>query len=105
MLKPGMFATGNVRAMPEGFGDNLVIPRSAVLWTGKRSVVYVKQENQDEPVFKLREVELGPRLGEGYAVKNGLTEGEEIVTNGTFSVDAAAQLQGKTSMMNKDERH
>jgi Cu(I)/Ag(I) efflux system membrane fusion protein len=27
-------------------------------------------------------------------------EGEEIVTNGTFSVDAAAQLTGKPSMMN-----
>ncbi len=29
-----------------------------------------------------------------------LTEGEEIVTSGTFSVDAAAQLEGKPSMMN-----
>ena len=27
--------------------------------------------------------------------------GEEVVTNGTFTVDAAAQLQGKASMMNK----
>lgn len=105
MLKPGMFATGNVRAMPEGYGDNLVIPRSAVLWTGKRSVVYVKQENQDEPVFKMREIELGPRLAGGYIVKDGLSEGEEIVTNGTFSVDAAAQLQGLPSMMNHDESH
>jgi Cu(I)/Ag(I) efflux system membrane fusion protein len=34
---------------------------------------------------------------------DGLAEGEEIVTNGTFSVDAAAQLAGKTSMMNPSE--
>jgi Cu(I)/Ag(I) efflux system membrane fusion protein len=31
---------------------------------------------------------------------NGLSEGEVIVTSGTFSVDAAAQLEGKPSMMN-----
>jgi Cu(I)/Ag(I) efflux system membrane fusion protein len=31
---------------------------------------------------------------------NGLSEGEEVVTSGTFSVDAAAQLEGKPSMMN-----
>jgi Cu(I)/Ag(I) efflux system membrane fusion protein len=33
---------------------------------------------------------------------NGLTEGEEIATNGTFSIDAAAQLAGRPSMMNPD---
>jgi Cu(I)/Ag(I) efflux system membrane fusion protein len=71
-----------------------------VLWTGKRSIVYVKQPGSDEPVFKLREIELGPMLGESYIVINGLSEGEEIVTSGTFSVDAASQLEGKPSMMN-----
>lgn len=101
MLKPGMFATGNVSAMPAGFKDDIVIPRSAVLWTGKRSIVYVKQDNPEGPLFKLREIELGPALAGGYIVKEGLSEGEEIVTNGTFSVDAAAQLQGKPSMMNQ----
>jgi Cu(I)/Ag(I) efflux system membrane fusion protein len=39
-------------------------------------------------------------LGESYVVMNGLSEGEEIVTSGTFSVDAAAQLAGQPSMMN-----
>jgi len=33
-------------------------------------------------------------------VEEGLSEGEEIVTDGAFSVDAAAQLAGKPSMMN-----
>jgi Cu(I)/Ag(I) efflux system membrane fusion protein len=62
--------------------------------------VYVKQPGSDEPVFKIREVELGPMLGESYVIIKGLSDGEEVVTNGTFSVDAAAQLQGKPSMMN-----
>jgi Cu(I)/Ag(I) efflux system membrane fusion protein len=100
-LKPEMFATGIVSSTLAEYHDNVVIPKSAVLWTGKRSVVYVKQPGSEEPVFKIREVELGPMLGESYVIMNGLSEGEEIVTNGTFSVDAAAQLEGKPSMMNQ----
>jgi Cu(I)/Ag(I) efflux system membrane fusion protein len=99
-LKPEMFVTGIVSTTLHEFNNNLVIPKSAVLWTGKRSIVYVKQPEADEPVFKMREIELGPMLGDSYVVVSGLSEGEEIVTNGTFSVDAAAQLAGKPSMMN-----
>lgn len=101
-LKPEMFATGIVKANLDEYRDKLVIPRSAVLWTGRRSIVYVKQKGAKEPIFKLREVELGPMLGNSYVILNGLNEGEEIVTQGTFSVDAAAQLEGKPSMMNHD---
>jgi membrane fusion protein, copper/silver efflux system len=99
-LKPEMFATGIVLSEPAEYRDNIVIPKSSVLWTGKRSIVYVRQRGSDEPVFSMREIGLGPMLGESYVVTDGLSEGEEIVTNGTFSVDAAAQLEGKTSMMN-----
>jgi Cu(I)/Ag(I) efflux system membrane fusion protein len=99
-LKPEMFAAGIVSSALSDYPDNIVIPRSAVLWTGKRSLVYVKQAGSDEPVFKVREIGLGPMLGESYVVTDGLTSGEQIVTSGTFSVDAAAQLEGKPSMMN-----
>jgi Cu(I)/Ag(I) efflux system membrane fusion protein len=100
-LKPEMFATGIVSATMSEFKNTIIVPHSAVLWTGKRSIVYVKQTENDDPVFKLREVELGPDLGGSYIITDGLTEGEEIVTSGTFSVDAAAQLEGKPSMMNQ----
>ncbi|MEI6275205.1 MAG: efflux RND transporter periplasmic adaptor subunit [Prolixibacteraceae bacterium] len=100
-LKPEMFASGIVKSGLEEFRDKLVIPRSAVLWTGKRSVVYVKVAGKD-PVFKIREIGLGPQLGNSYVVTDGLTDGEEIVTEGAFSIDAAAQLEGKPSMMNRD---
>jgi len=99
-LKPEMFATGIVQANLGEYRNMMIIPRSAVLWTGKRSIVYVKQPGTDEPIFKLREIELGPMLGSSYVVESGLTEGEEIVTQGTFSVDAASQLEGNPSMMN-----
>lgn len=100
-LKPEMFATGTVKADLDQYANQMVIPRSAVLWTGKRSVVYVKQPG-DEPIFHLRQVDLGPTLGNSYVITGGLTEGEEIVTEGAFSVDAAAQLEGKPSMMNQE---
>lgn len=100
-LKPEMFVTGIVKSNLDEFKDMLVIPRSAVLWTGKRSIVYVKQPG-DEPIFKIREIELGPQLGNSYVVAEGLADGEEIVTQGAFSVDAAAQLEGKPSMMNQE---
>ena len=99
-LKPGMFATGIVTSPAPKNGDLLAIPRSAVLWTGKRSVVYVKQTGTAEALFKMHEITLGPAFGESYSVSAGLSEGEEVVTYGTFSVDAAAQLDGKPSMMN-----
>lgn len=101
-LKPEMFVTGVLKANMEQFANNLVIPRSAVLWTGKRSIVYVKQAGTDEPVFKMREIGTGPTLGNSFIVLDGLEEGEEIVTQGTFNVDAAAQLEGKPSMMNPE---
>lgn len=99
-LKPEMFTTGIINANLTEYKDKLIIPRSAVLWTGKRSIVYVKQPYTDEIIFKLREIELGPALGSSFVVLSGLEEGEEIVTQGAFSVDAASQLEGKPSMMN-----
>ena len=101
-LKPEMFATGIVKANLNQYKDKLVIPKTAVLWTGKRSVVYVKQTGTDELAFKMREIELGPMLGNSYVVMKGLADGEEIVTQGAFSVDASAQLEGKPSMMNPE---
>jgi len=70
------------------------------LWTGKRAVVYVKVSDRDNNTFLHREILLGEEAGEYYVVREGLEEGEVIATNGVFKIDAAAQLAGKTSMMN-----
>jgi len=100
VFKPGMFVTANVDGVKDENKESLKIPSSAVLWTGERSVVYLKS-NPDQPIFEMREVKLGNQIGNEYQVLEGLSNGNEIVTNGTFTVDAAAQLQGKKSMMNK----
>jgi Cu(I)/Ag(I) efflux system membrane fusion protein len=97
-----MYANAVIRTELKRKGNELVVPKSAVLWTGKRSIVYVKQPGMDLPTFKLREIELGEPLGSEYVVLSGLKNGEEIVTNGAFSIDASAQLEGKSSMMNND---
>ena len=102
LFKPGMFVTAKVKGATQTMENTLTVPASAVLWTGERSLVYVKT-NPNEPVFEMREVTLGNRTGETYQVSTGLNSGEEIVTNGTFTVDAAAQLQGKKSMMNQQK--
>ena len=101
VFKPGMFVTANIDGVKNKNKETLSIPASAVLWTGERSVVYLKT-NPDQPIFEMREIKLGNQIGNEYEVVEGLFVGNEIVTNGTFTVDAAAQLQGKKSMMNKD---
>jgi len=97
LLKPEMFASGIIYADMQDTHESLVIPRSAVMWTGKRSVAYVKVDGG----FEMREVELGESLGESYILKEGIEEGEEVVSKGTFTIDAAAQLNNKYSMMNR----
>jgi Cu(I)/Ag(I) efflux system membrane fusion protein len=100
-LKPNMLAQGDIKSDVRDSGEQILVPKSAVLWTGERSVVYVKKPNTAQPTFEFREVVLGQRVGDQYIVKSGVSEGEEVVTNGTFKIDSAAQLAGKASMMNK----
>lgn len=101
-LKPEMFVSGIVQAELKSQTDAVVVPKTAVMWTGERSVVYVKSVSDRGLNFKMREVTLGPSLGESYVISYGLEAGEEIAVNGTFSIDAAAQLAGKPSMMNSE---
>lgn len=100
-LKPGMFVQAEVEATKGVKTETLELPRTAVMWTGERSLVYVKT-NPNEPIFEMREVKLGNSTAETYQILSGLKSGEVVVTNGTFTVDAAAQLQGKNSMMNRN---
>lgn len=100
-LKPEMFVNGVISSNISPDSNPIVIPRSALLWSGKRSLVYVKLPGTEYPAFEMRELVLGPRLGDRYTVDNGLDAGEEIVTNGVFAVDASAQLSGNFSMMTR----
>jgi Cu(I)/Ag(I) efflux system membrane fusion protein len=101
-LKPEMFVNGSFESSIAGATNEILIPKSSILWTGKRAVVYVRVPGRDDPSFIYREIELGPESGNFYVVGEGLKEGEEIAVNGVFKIDAAAQLAGKPSMMNPE---
>lgn len=88
-LKPGMVADATLHVELEG--RPLVVPRMAVIDTGKRKVVWVKV---DEQTFQSKIIHTGHE-SEGYIeVKDGLVEGEQVVMEGSFLLDAQAQLFG-----------
>lgn len=99
-LKPEMFVSGTLTTEVQK-GERVLVPKSAVLWTGKRSVVYVRQPEREVPSFAFREVELGESRGDFYVIQSGLAAGEDVVTHGNFAIDAAAQLNNQNSMINR----
>ncbi len=105
-LKPEMFVKANITINPalaskQGMKGGVLVPKTSVLWTGEQSVVYVQVPDKEIPTYEYREVTIGSPVGQYYAVIDGLDLGEEVVTNGVFRIDAAAQLSNKQSMMNK----
>jgi Cu(I)/Ag(I) efflux system membrane fusion protein len=98
-LRPGMFAEAIIESEAAGGPAPLVIPESAPLFTGRRSVVFVDVPQAADPTYELRVVRLGPRTGPVYPVLAGLNEGERVVTRGAFVLDADVQLRGGRSMM------
>lgn len=83
----------------EAVAPALVVPHTAVLYTGTRGLVYVRDPEEPTTVFEAAEVELGPRAGDVYVIRSGLREGQEIAAHGAFRIDAALQLVGRPSMM------
>lgn len=86
-LKPGMYST--LRMDGSGSVATLGVPRSAVLQTGERSLVFVKAGNgQLQP----REVKVGAASDDRLEILSGLSVGETVVASGTFLVDAESNL-------------
>jgi len=91
-LKPGMFADARLQIPIE---EGLSVPRSAVIDTGTRRVVYVESA---PGTFQPREVTLGATAGDRVAVLDGLKEGEKVVAAANFFIDSQAQLSGGASV-------
>ena len=99
LLKPGIFVNAVIQSkMGDDVSPPLVIPATAPLLTGKRAVVYVAVPGRDG-VYVCREITLGPRAGDYFIVESGLKEGENVVVSGSFKIDSALQIMGKSSMM------
>jgi membrane fusion protein, copper/silver efflux system len=85
-IKPGMYATFRFAAQT---GTVLSVPRSAVLVTGKRALVFVRDSTG---TLVPREVTLGQATDDRIEVMSGLMEGETVVASATFLVDAESNL-------------
>ena len=86
-LMPGMYATFLLTSPRRG--NALSVPRSAVLSTGERSLVFVRREDgRLEP----RTVRVGAAAGDRVEVLAGLTAGERVVASATFLIDAESNL-------------
>ena len=102
LLKPGMLVQGKIN-IGKSSSEQVLVPKTAVLWTGQRSVVYIAKQNEEGiPYYQYRQVTLGDQVGAYYVVLSGLEIGEEVVSKGVFAIDAAAQLNNGFSMMNSN---
>jgi Cu(I)/Ag(I) efflux system membrane fusion protein/cobalt-zinc-cadmium efflux system membrane fusion protein len=88
-LRPGMYADVVIDGPP--VRDAIVIPRSAVLRSGERDLVFV---DLGDGRFEPRTVELGVS-GEGdrVQVRHGLADGEPVVTQAQFMLDSESRVQ------------
>ncbi len=92
-LRPGMFANVKVRV---DMGAVLSVPRSAVLSTGDRHVVYLRT---GPGRFELRSVQVGAKSGDYRQVLGGLDAGDVVATAGNFLIDSQMQLTGRPSLL------
>lgn len=90
LLKPQMYGQTLFRSSG---GSGLLVPSGAVLFTGKRNIVWVKS---GDGMFESRTVEVGSKFGDNYQVLSGLKEGEEVASTGGFLIDSESQLQAGT---------
>lgn len=102
-LRPGMFAEATLQSADHPTKRPLFVPRTAPLFSGRRSLVYVELPHREKPTYQAREVRLGTRQGEFYPVIAGLKEGERVVTHGAFKLDADLQIRGGLSMMARQD--
>ncbi|WP_161939899.1 efflux RND transporter periplasmic adaptor subunit [Dissulfuribacter thermophilus] len=87
-IRPGMYATVTVHSAAHG--EVLVIPKEAVLRTGKHEHVFVMREPGK---FEPRAVSLGLEANDLVEVLKGLSHGEEVVVSGQFLIDSESSLK------------
>ena len=94
-LKPDMY--GQV-TLATGGARRLMVPRSAVLDSGDRQVVFLDRGNGN---FEPRAVKTGQEAGDRIEILSGLTAGERIVVSGNFLIDSESQLKAAMNGMTK----
>jgi Cu(I)/Ag(I) efflux system membrane fusion protein len=106
------FANRNNRLKPQMYGETIfssssgqgmLIPADAIIFTGKRSVVWVKTVNPVNnkgtgtgSMFEAREIRTGGKYGDKYEAMSGLNEGDEVAATGGFLIDSESQLKSSS---------
>lgn len=85
-IKPGMYATVILNSSTQ---SALTVPRSAVVQTGERALVFVDLGNGR---LTAQTVRLGRTGGEYVEVLSGLTSGQRVVTSAQFLIDSESNL-------------
>lgn len=85
-LKPGMYSTFRFAAATEPV---LSVPRSAILSTGRRNLVFVRLP---DGMLAPRDVNIGMATDERIEILSGLALGDTVVSSATFLVDAESNL-------------
>ncbi len=88
LLKPSMYV--NV-AIAVDLGEGIAVAEEAVFATGTQSIVFV---DKGLGLFEPRQVTLGSKADGYYEVKDGVAEGEPVVTSGNFLIDSESRLKG-----------
>jgi Cu(I)/Ag(I) efflux system membrane fusion protein len=86
-LRPGMYARVDLE-LP-ATDPRPLIPRSALLETGERSLVFVRR---DDGTLMPRDVVVGRAAGREVQILRGLTPGERVVSSAAFLIDAESNL-------------
>jgi len=92
-LKPEMFADVALRT---ALGEGLVVPESALLKTGERTLAFV---DHGDGGLEPREVRVGAKVAEGVEVLVGLAEGERVVTAANFLLDSESSLKAALAVI------
>lgn len=92
--RPAVYLARLAPATPPPSNEVLSVPESAVIDTGRKTVVYVESE---PGVFEGRAVVLGPRTGDRFPVLEGLAPGERVASGGAFLIDAESRINPGTS--------
>jgi Cu(I)/Ag(I) efflux system membrane fusion protein len=95
-LVPGMWGSVSI---PVDLGEALLVPESAVLYTGERRLVFVDLGGGR---LAPREVRVGARSGDRIAVLDGLAEGDRVVASGTFLVAAESRVRSASDLWGDD---
>ncbi len=95
-LKPEMFVNVTITI---DLGEVLAIAQEAVFDTGIRQIVFV---DKGQGLFEPRDVVVGMKAGGFYELKQGVVEGERVVTSGNFLIDSESRLKAALEGMGEE---